>query len=577
MFSFRWFLLNATTAVLHFCVRPANAHPSSPPPQQPLSETNGSRGTNSPGPWITVRVPDVVHVRMKYTRADDARSTETEYVDHVYAPSYRDVRMRPEKYAAALECAAIRVRVVTHRCDCRDVCRNRWPPSSRHPPAAESSVKDYTLSVYAEGSAAADGPLYFSASMDDVHVPWTPLWARGGDATPEHFGPIRTDGPGPTGSQQLLYERAFREWTSYASQPVYGQFIWIRRDVTTPPLSPSPVANRSADTIVVMVANRSVSFDRDRCFDVPAYDENKGRWHDLSTSDLRVNEGGCVRAYEGPGCTGTSRIVVQARVRLFSDDGDAAKTRSAFGVKSLASCCRQNGPDRSRFIRRKNSRTEDDVRRESRPAVAVKCSCSCPDDVAGSGPPPAPGSDFREGKGRLAVVNLPSPPPRPGEISELDSTAAVNANLALERSVAVTLADTPDDRKTAAVAAGTAATMVARVAARTLALVDSMPGLKLRGGFGNVNVKRLLNETADSTVDSALAAIKATPDTAAELALRTALDSTCAQAFVKVVCESLQLDELEKKRPVKPAGIVEDRNGSQVFLSDVKGRKPRER
>lgn len=555
MFSFRWFL-NAT-AVLHFCVRLVDAHPSSPPPQQTLPETDGSRG-NSSSPWITVRVPAVVHVRMKYTRKDNAprKSTEMEYVDHVYAPSYREVRMRPEKYAAELECAAIRVRVVTHRCDCRDVCRNRWPPSSRHPTATDSSVNDCTLSIYADGNA--DGPLYFSASADDGHVPRTPFRARVNAA--EHFGPIRRDGLGHTRPQQLLDERSFREWTSYVSQPVYGQFVWIRRDVVT-----SESANRRGDAIVITLAgNRSVSFDRNRCFDVP-YDENRL----LFTSDLKVNEGGCVRAYEGPGCTGTSRIVVQARVRLFSDGGDA-ETRPAFGVRSLASCCRQNRPDQSRFDRRNSSRMEDDVRRGSR-SVAVKCSCSCPNQTAGSGTP-APSADFREGRGRLAVES----PPRPGEFFELESTGAANTDLALERSVAVMLADTPDDRKSAAVAAGMAATMVARVTARTLALMDSMdPGLLLRGAYGNVNMKRLLNETAESTVDSALEAIKATPDNAAELALQTALDSTCAQAFVNVVGDSLRLDELEKNRLAKPAGTIEDRNKGQIMVGDAKGRKPR--
>lgn len=490
-----------------------------------------------------IKVPQRVYVALK--RPYDDEDSRFMYVDRVYAVSYRQVEIRAGDYSE-LECGAVGFDVVVHHCDCKEYCLRR---QNGRPQARPTSFDlNYRLSYYMNNNIT-----YFSAAMREAIVlNRHGLFRASGELLAdreggyEHFGPFRkpelayeetirtNSGTEGRRTAVLFKEKTFKKWIIHEVVGNMALFKTLMRlgDVSLDlesfvsdlrqhyrqPIRPSAEPGADGDGIVVTLRGEgttaNVSLGQYECADV---DDGHGNF----SSPATIDEGGCVIAYDGHGCTGANRVVLQKHVSLHTEDRHLRRPFVQAAIKSVSGCCR--------------SAAKDVLDDDSGPAPAYKllrhsrCSCSC---SAASTKPTA-----EEQWTRPPLKDKTNRPRWSELIAGFNATSTFATRLADEAAIAAVIAETPADRVAAASNAAVAATTVAEIGTRTAELIANSLGTVYPEHDGS-HLVASIKELADIAVEVAARAATATPDTASMYAADAARTAAQLQGAISFVCES---------------------------------------
>lgn len=507
------------------------------------------------GNQIIIKIPKIINVLIK--RTDSGVS----YVDHVYRPIYHEEEL---KNYSQLDCGITDFEVIVHYCDCHEIC-NVYRNTSKRQRIPTRFFLNYGLHLHVHNNS-----LYFSTAINgeriendnsSVNMPKN-LMNRGN--ADKFFGPFRmadltadvvrgNDIVEPRPRPPL--EKAIKEWALYENtDSYYKQYIWEHQSEEL-----SDVGRDEMEIRVTLSPGYIVSFSRFECLQL-------NEKHNFDPSNLTVNRGGCVKIYDGDGCTGATHIVFQEHVQLYSQD----KTKQPIipRVKSLSSCCpgfsKGNSPP---YLYKSHGAG----RRWTRNSQRFRIDCSCPCSVT------PPSTTIRlPNAGRYTSVkkHWKYISPKLWDLLKINATAAAAMEASKERAVAAAMEDSPKACVAATVAAATTASIVAEMAYRTLALIESSPDQKVR----DLYIRRLVEDVASSTAMSAKYAAWATPETASELALDVALESLCAQAFIadailQVITNSDKLSESFKGLSEFSSKEIEISVGKKTSSSDSEEEK----
>jgi len=342
---------------------------------------------------------------------------------------------------------------------------------------------------------------------------------------------------------RLLGEKTVKEWAAFeVSGDFFKRYVWNQEKGG---LRTSGTRTDS-DVQVTLQPGYVESFDGIECRDLDGK-------RNVSSDTIVVNRGGCVKAYDGEGCTGSKRIVFQEHVRLFSEDGDEQPAVPA--VKSVATCWQEmtmdGVPDPYAFGGRRPATMGGDTVRRG-PGRRTACSCGpCPASDATAARFPAAARQRRQATTdarRTVTLDAPRIASILDELAKWNASAAAATDATLEWSVAVITAGTPTAAAAAVTAEAASAAIVVGSIVRTIAVMDylSMPmySVNVQDRLG----RRLLTESVEDTEKFVEKAMKTAPENATHVALNLALSITCAQAFLSSAVQTItsNLNELMK-------------------------------
>lgn len=490
-----------------------------------------------------IQIPKRIDVLIKRT------DLGVSYVDHVYKPRYYAEEL---KNYSQLDCGITDFEVVVNYCDCHEIC-NVYRNTKKRQSIPTRFVLNYDLFMHTHNNS-----LYFSTAINDervengnssVNMPKNLM--NHGNAN-KFFGPVRmtdlaeevfqrcnaTNSNGTQTWPELDFgrpflERAIKEWALYENTDYYyKQYIWKHQSGELP-----DTGRDEMKIHVTLFPGYFESFNRLECLQL-------NETHNFSPANLTVNKGGCVKIYDGFGCTGATQIVFQEHVRLYSQSHVRQPVISR--IKSMSSCCpgfpKESTPP---YLFKSQGAGQQRTRKSAN--LRIDCSCPCSETPPSSTTTRSPNVSRQTPVKEHERYNAKSL--KLCELLRINATAALAMEVSMARAVAVALEDSPEASVAAIVDAAITAEVVSEMAYRTLALIESSPEQKVRGLY----VRRLVEDVASSTAMSAKYASKATPETASELALDLALETLCAQAFIadailQVISNSNKLSKSFKRR-----------------------------